>query len=253
MEDVDEPRCSAKAADDILFALDACGFEWDGPVMVQSRRKARYREILDELIAADQAYPCACTRSELADAALAGDGAAIYPGTCRTGLPEGKLARAWRLRVDAGTVGFDDAIQGIHRQCLARDVGDFVLLRADGYFAYQLAVVVDDADQGVTHIVRGADLIGSTARQIFLQGRLGWPTPAYAHLPVAVDAQGVKLSKQTRAPAIDAARPSAALVAALAFLGQQPPAELATAPVATVWAWARPAWRLARVPRATTG
>jgi glutamyl-Q tRNA(Asp) synthetase len=252
MEDVDEPRCSGQAADSILRTLDAYGFEWDGPVMVQSHRTARYREVLDGLRAAGHVYPCACTRRELADVALAGDGAAIYPGTCREGVPAGRPARAWRLRTDAREIVFPDAVQGGRCQQLARDVGDFVLLRADGYFAYQLAVVVDDADQGITHVVRGADLIDSTPRQIFLQRCLGWATPAYAHLPVALNADGEKLSKQTRAPAIDVGYPANALVAALDFLGQMPPADLPSASVSEAWAWARAEWRLARVPTKVT-
>ena len=153
------------------------------------------------------------------------------------------------LRVDDVHVGFDDALQGRIEQQLARDVGDFVLLRADGYFAYQLAVVADDADQGITHVVRGADLLDSTARQIFLQRCLGVPTPAYAHLPVVVNAQGEKLSKQTLAPPIDAVAPAPTLCAALRFLGQSPPAELARAAVAEVWDWALAHWDMARVPR----
>ncbi len=249
MEDVDEPRCSAAAATEIARTLEALGFAWDGSVMTQSNRKGRYREVLDRLRAAACVYACACTRKELADSALAIDGAALYPGTCRNGLPEGKTARTWRLAVAGERIAFEDAIQGCVRQDLSCEVGDFVLLRADGYFAYQLAVVVDDADQGVTHVVRGADLLDSTPRQILLQRRLGLPTPGYAHLPVAVNARGEKLSKQTGAPAIDALRPAAALVAALDFLGQQPPAELATASVADVWSWARDRWNLAAVPR----
>ncbi len=190
MEDVDEPRCSPAAADDILRTLEVCGFEWDGEVMLQSTRKERYREVLENLKREGLVYPCASTRKELADSSLAPDGAAVYPGTCRPGLPLGKSARAWRLRVDVATVCFDDAVQGRVCQDLVREVGDFVLLRADGYFAYQLAVVVDDADQGVTRVVRGADLLDSTPRQIFLQRRLGLPTSTYAHLPVAVNAAG---------------------------------------------------------------
>lgn len=249
MEDVDEPRCSQSAADDILHTLEACGFEWDGAVMVQSERKARYREVLAGLQQAGLVYPCACTRKELADSALAPDGAAIYPGTCRHGLPPGKSPRAWRLRVDESTVCFDDAVQGRNCQNLARGAGDFVLLRADGYFAYQLAVVVDDADQGVTHVVRGADLLDSTPRQIFLQRCLGLPTPAYAHLPVAVNADGEKLSKQTLAQAIDARNPVDALVAAMGFLGQGVPQEMWRVTTADFWVWAKSAWRLERVPR----
>ncbi|MDD5250169.1 MAG: tRNA glutamyl-Q(34) synthetase GluQRS [Rhodocyclaceae bacterium] len=248
MEDVDEPRCSKDAAAGMLRTLERLGFEWDGAVMVQSRRTARYRELLEALQAAHWVYPCACTRRELADSAPAADGAAIYPGTCRAGLPAGKAARAWRLRVDDAVVAFDDAIQGRLTQRLGQDVGDFVLLRADGYFAYQLAVVADDADQGITHVVRGADLLASTPRQIYLQSRLGFATPAYAHLPVAVNARGEKLSKQTLAAAIDSAAPAQALLAALRFLGQAPPDGLAD--VGAVWAWARENWRLEKVPRA---
>jgi glutamyl-Q tRNA(Asp) synthetase len=249
MEDIDEPRCSTAVADSILRTLEACGFEWDGPVMTQSQRKARYREVLDCLIGSGRAYPCACTRRELADSALARDGAHIYPGTCRNGPLESRPARAWRLRVERGDVCFDDAVQGRLCQDLERDVGDFVLLRADGYFAYQLAVVVDDADQGITHVVRGADLLDSTSRQIFLQRVLGLTTPEYAHLPVAVNELGEKLSKQTLAPPVDPDDPVPALVDALAFLGQSPPRELRRAATADFWAWARAHWSIGNMPR----
>jgi glutamyl-Q tRNA(Asp) synthetase len=249
MEDLDEPRCRREHADDIMRTLAACGFEWDGEVWFQSRRQERYREILEALRRRGDVYPCACTRRELADSALAPDGAHVYPGTCRGGLPPGKPARSYRLQVNAAVIEYDDAIQGHIRQDLAAEVGDFVLLRADGYFAYQLAVVADDADQGVTQVVRGADLLASTPRQIFLQQRLGLPQPAYAHLPVAVNAAGEKLSKQTRAPAVDGRRPVPALFAVLEFLGQQPPAELRLGSIAALWTWARVHWDLARVPR----
>lgn len=249
IEDVDEPRCSPAMADDILRTLEACGFEWDGAVLVQSARKARYGEALASLKARGLVYPCACTRRELADSTVAPDGAPIYPGTCRDGLPAGKAARAWRLRVDADAVCFDDAIQGRYCQNLAREVGDFVLLRADGYFAYQLAVVADDADQGVTHVVRGADLLDSTPRQIFLQRRLGVATPEYVHLPVAVDAAGEKLSKQTLAPPVDRGNPLPAMVDALRFLGQPAPPELRRAATADFWRWARRHWDPAAIPR----
>lgn len=248
MEDVDSPRCRPEHADGILRSLEAFGFEWDGGVLVQSGRTARYRQVLAALQAADAVYPCGCTRAEMAAALPGIDGAPVYPGTCRPGLPAGKSARAWRLRMD-GTITFDDLVQGPQSQDLARDVGDCVLLRADGFFAYQLAVVVDDADQGIDHVVRGADLIHSTARQIFLQRLLGLPTPAYAHLPVAVDASGAKLSKQNRAAPVDAGQPVPALIAAARFLGQNPPATLAHATTAEFWGWAQAAWRLDRVPR----
>jgi len=249
MEDVDAPRCSAAAASEILRALEACGFAWDGEVVWQSRRAETYAALLERLKAAGRVFPCACTRRELADSAIAPDGAAIYPGTCRHGLPAGRAARAWRLRVGDAQVSFDDAIQGRVVSDLASEAGDFILLRADGLFAYQLAVVADDAEAGITHVVRGADLLASTSRQIFLQQCLGLPTPTYAHLPVAVNAAGEKLSKQTRAAAVDSSRPGPALFAALEFLGQQPPPELSGAVVNELWNWARANWQLARVPR----
>ena len=248
MEDVDQARCSQAAADGILVTLEAFGFEWDGPVLVQSRRSERYRQALSQLQAAGRVFPCVCTRRELADSALtAVDGGQRYPGTCRNGLPPGRAARAWRLRVNDEEIAFVDQLRGEQRQQLERDVGDFILCRADGLFSYQLAVVVDDADQGISHIVRGADLLDSTPRQIWLQRCLGLPTPAYAHLPVALNRAGEKLSKQTRAPALDDRRPAPALVNALSFLGQTPPAELAAASPAEVWAWAVAHWEMGRV------
>lgn len=252
MEDVDRPRRQPGAADDILRMLAAFGFEWDGAVLTQSLRDAEYRQALEQLRATGRVFPCACSRRELADSQLArvaSDGAQVYPGTCRAGLPTGKLPRAWRLRVDDAQIAFEDGVQGRIEQALAREVGDFVLLRADGLFAYQLAVVVDDAEQGVTHVVRGADLLDSTPRQILLQRLLGLPAPAYAHLPVAVNALGEKLSKQSRAAPLDAARPQPALRAALDFLGQAAPVELDQAGLAELWHWAREHWDLARVPR----
>lgn len=247
MEDVDTPRCSASAADEILRALEACGLAWDGEVIWQNRRKEAYEEALERLKAAGQVFACACTRRELADSAIAPDGAVIYPGTCRQGLTQGRGARAWRLRVGEARVGFYDAIQGRVDSDLAREVGDFVLLRADGLFAYQLAVVVDDAEAGITHVVRGADLLASTARQIYLQQSLGLTTPSYAHLPVVVNATGEKLSKQTRAPAVDLHRPGTELFAALKFLGQQPPKELAEAAPLVILDWSIRNWRLDQV------
>jgi glutamyl-Q tRNA(Asp) synthetase len=249
IEDVDTPRCPRRVGEDMLRTIEACGFAWDGEVWWQSRRTERYRALLQQLRGAGAVYPCACTRRELADSQLAPDGAHVYPGTCRNGLPAGRAARAWRLRTDAAVIAFDDAVQGRVVQDLARDVGDFVLLRADGYFAYQLAVVADDADQGITHVVRGADLLDSTPRQIHLQRCLGVATPAYAHLPVVVDARGEKLSKQTQAPPVAADAPVPALYAALRFLGQAPPPELARASLSEFWQWAVAHWETARVPR----
>lgn len=247
IEDVDTPRAVPGAADRIIATLAGLGFEWDGEIVWQSQRSEAYRAALDSLIASGFAYPCACTRRELADAPLARDGSRRYPGTCRTGLAAGRGARAWRVRAE-GLIRFDDLVQGPQSIDLAADAGDYVVLRADGLFAYQLAVVVDDLAAGVTHIVRGADLLDSTARQIHLQGLLGAPTPAYAHLPLATNAAGEKLSKQTLARAIDDTPAPLALLAALRFLGQAPPAALEAAPLARVWAWAHAHWSIEAVP-----
>jgi len=252
IEDVDRPRCQPGATDDILRTLEAYGFAWDGEVLYQSRRDEAYRTALEKLHALGRVFPCACRRSELADsqiARLAGDGAVIYPGTCRAGLPPGRTARAWRLRVDAARIAFDDTVQGGITQDLAHDAGDFLLLRADGLFAYQLAVVVDDVEQGINHVVRGADLLDSTARQILLQQLLQLPIPVYCHLPVVLNAAGDKLSKQTLAAPLTVAEARPALVAALRFLGQEPPPQLVAASLAELWQWAQMNWNLAKVPR----
>jgi len=251
IEDIDTPRNVAGAADDILRTLDAFGFAWDGPVLFQSSRLAAYAEALAQLRSARLVYPCACSRKEIADSARrpAVDGGLAYPGICRGGLPPGRTARAWRLRVDDQPLAFTDRVQGTVIQHLESDVGDFVLQRADGLFAYQLAVAVDDAFQGISAIVRGADLLASTPRQIWLQRCLGYPTPSYAHLPVVSNAAGEKLSKQTLAPPLEVARAAEQLVRALAFLGQPVPPALATAGVGEVWAWAFDHWRFASVPR----
>jgi glutamyl-Q tRNA(Asp) synthetase len=223
MEDLDKPREQRGAADAILRTLDRFGLHWDGAVEYQSRRVALYRDALGRL--KPHTYPCGCTRSEIADSALALHGAPVYGGTCRNGLPPGKTARSVRLRVE-GEIRFVDRAQGPQVQRLERDVGDFVLRRADGQFAYQLAVVVDDARQGITDVVRGADLLDSTARQIYLQQRLGHSMPRYLHVPVAVNAAGEKLSKQTGAEPIDALGRGEALRRAFAFLGQAPTDDL---------------------------
>ena len=249
MEDLDPPREVAGAADDILRTLECYGFEWDGPVMYQSMRSEVYRAALEDLIRAGHAYECGWTRQEIAAHGLNGIEGAIYPGTCREGLPAGKVARAVRLRTHNELIHFEDAIQGRIEQRLESEIGDFVVLRADGLFAYQLAVVIDDAAQGITEVVRGSDLLDSTARQIYLQQLLGLPTPTYMHLPVAVNRDGQKLSKQTRARALPKAHPAATLVTVLAFLNQRPPTELAEENLDAVWQWALKHWNLAAIPR----
>lgn len=251
MEDVDTPRNAPGAADDILRTLAAFGFEWDGPVLYQSQRGEAYAAALARLKANGMAYPCACTRKEIGDSATrpAIDGGLAYPGTCRQGLPPGRAARAWRLRVNDDETAFADRLQGRIAQHLESDVGDFVLHRADGLFAYQLAVTVDDEFQRISHVVRGADLLASTPRQIALQRALGFAMPDYAHLPVAANAAGEKLSKQTLAPPLQAEKATEQLVRALAFLGQSPPAGLAHAGLGEVWLWAQANWSFTAIPR----
>ncbi|WBY01559.1 tRNA glutamyl-Q(34) synthetase GluQRS [Ramlibacter tataouinensis] len=224
IEDVDTPRCIAGADREILRQLAACGLQPDEPPVWQSARGGLYQAALDRLVAAGQAYPCACSRKEI-EQALAAQGRprrrgeeAPYPGTCRQGL-RGRAARAWRLRVPDGTVHWTDRRLGPQQQDVAREVGDFVLRRADGLWAYQLAVVVDDADQAITHVVRGEDLADNTARQLVLQRALGLPHPAWLHTPLVRGADGEKLSKQNGAQPLDLADPLRALTDAAGMLG----------------------------------
>ena len=249
MEDLDSPRTAPGAADGILRSLERLGFEWDGEVMAQSRRAPEYAQALEGLKNICRVFACGCSRKEIADSMPNFDGERIYPGTCRHGLPPGREARALRLRVDHEFIDFEDAVQGPQRQDLARVIGDFVLRRADGIHSYQLAVVVDDAAQGITDVVRGADLLDSTPRQILIQQLLAFTTPRYAHVPVALNAAGEKLSKQTLAPSIDATHGATELVTALRFLGQPAPLELVHANITDIWQWALANWNLSCVPR----
>ena len=249
IEDLDKPRETAGAADTILRQLEALGLRWDGAVLYQSTRIACYEAALERLAARGATYACGCTRSEIADSALAMDGARIYPGTCRAGLPRGKPARTTRVRTTAQPVRFVDRVQGEFVQSLERDVGDFVLRRADGPIAYQLAVVVDDAEQGVTDVVRGADLLDSTARQIWLQRLLTYPTPRYLHVPIAVNAAGEKLSKQSGARPVESGAAATSLARALAFLGQPAPPGLGAGELLQ---WAVANWDVARIPALRT-
>jgi glutamyl-Q tRNA(Asp) synthetase len=248
MEDLDGSREAPGAAEAILRTLEAYGFEWDGEVRFQSRRSTAYGAALERLERGGTAFPCGCTRREISDSVLSLAGEPVYPGTCRNGLPPGRPARAVRMRVDNAVIAFDDALQGRVEQNLAREVGDFVVRRADGFFAYQLAVVVDDAEQSITDVVRGADLLASTPRQILLQRLLGYLTPRYMHLPVAVNRNGEKLSKQTLAAPLGITDAAVQLWRALRFLGQEPPADLAAEGIPEIWRWALVNWRSEKIP-----
>ncbi len=235
IENIDRRRERPRAADAILHGLARLGLDWDGALVFQGGRLEAYRAALATLEARGVVYACGCSRREI--------GGGRYPGTCRERGLDWKPGRALRLRVPAIEVEFVDRLQGLYRQALAEECGDFVLWRADGDPAYHLAVVVDDAWQAITDVVRGADLLDSTPRQLHLQRLLGLPTPRYAHLPLALDAAGRKLSKQTADTRVDDAAPAAVLVAALRFLGQGPPLALRAAPVNEVLAWGCAHWQ----------
>ena len=210
IEDLDRPRVVFGAREAIVASLAAHGFRWDGAIVAQSERSAFYQAAFERLQVSGAAYPCGCSRRDIDDAGVASTGA-VYPGTCRGGIPPGRTARAWRLRVPAGDHVFVDRAHGRCVQDLATAVGDFVIRRADGPWAYQLAVVVDDAAQGVTDVVRGADLLDSTARQRWLQTSLGLPHPRTLHVPLVRDAAGEKLGKRHGAVPLDAAQALATL------------------------------------------
>ena len=250
MEDLDPPREMAGAADDILRTLEAFGFEWDGGVAYQSRRYDLYHEALGRLKAKGLVYPCDCSRKDWQAAARAGADGFVYNGCCAGLDPQRALHKtpAWRVRVPDEIIGFDDAVVGHYAQNLAHDIGDFVLLRADGFWAYQLAVVADDAAQGITHIVRGQDLLVSTPRQLWLQRALDTPEPHYAHLPLLVNGAGQKWSKQTLAPALDLGVREALLRQVMAYL-KLPAAPEVDRPQ-DLLAWAVRHWDMAKVPKA---
>ena len=252
MEDLDRPREVPGAADRILRTLDALGFQWDGEVLYQSSRNDAYAEALERLRRDGLVFACSCSRRDVARNGRPGPEGPIYPGTCRAAPTRGRGAHTLRMRSEGPPIGFDDRVQGRLAQDLAREVGDFVLRRADGIHAYQLAVVVDDADQGIDQVVRGADLMLSTPRQIRLQQAMGLPTPDYAHLPLALDAGGRKLSKSDAAAPVDPKAPLGVLEQAWRFLGQMPFPER-PANLDELWGFVLAHWDMARVPPRRTG
>jgi len=257
MEDLDAPRVVPGMADDILRTLEALGFTWDGEVVRQSRRTAAYEEALAVLFRQGMVYPCGCSRAEIARIGSAPHGREhelSYPGLCREGLPQGKSPRAIRVRVTDAPVTFMDGIMGEESENMAESCGDFVVKRADGPFAYQLAVVVDDAEAGVNQVVRGADLLLSTPRQIHLQRLLGYASPAYFHLPLVTAPNGAKLSKRESAVSLAEGRDlesegGALLFAALKFLGQRPPETMGRASSPDILAWGVANFNPSAIPR----
>ncbi len=237
MEDVDITRKVDGADVDILKTLEAFGFEWDSEIIYQSEQTAHYEQALEQLISLSLIFPCLCSRKQLSKS-----DSTIYPGTCRSRqLPE-KDEHALRLLSKDIAIEFNDAVMGKQSQNIKRQCGDFVIRRRDGLFAYQLAVVVDDALQNITEVVRGADLLDSTPRQIYLQQLLNYPTPDYCHLPLAVDDSGNKISKSAGATKIDLQHKEQQLISVLGFLGQNPPEDLAQSHINDIWSWAMEHW-----------
>lgn len=248
IEDIDPPREIPGATDDILRTLEAYGFEWDGEVIYQHQRLAIYQDYLQQLVKEQQTFACTCSRKDI-NTLLAKSGMQIYPGTCRekTELTGGQYA--YRVIAQNKNISFNDPLQGMQTFALQTDIGDFVVKRADGLFSYQLAVAIDDGSMGITEVVRGSDLLTSTPRQIYLQQLLKLNTPGYIHLPVATNAEGQKLSKQTYAPALDALNPTSTLWQALTILGQSPLNELKRGSLDELWQWAITNWNSQSIPR----
>jgi glutamyl-Q tRNA(Asp) synthetase len=250
IEDLDPCRTVPGAADAILRTLERFGLQWDGPVLYQSRRSAVYREALERLEQKGVLYACACTRASILRGTRAGAGAAaVYPGRCRDKQVSRQRPHALRIKTTDTPTRIHDQLQGTIEQTLSEEPGDFIVRRRDQAYAYQLAVVIDDHAQGISEVVRGSDLLDSTPRQVYLQQLLDLPTPAYLHLPVLVDRNGDKLSKQTDAPPVDEKRPGQTLFYLLERLNQSPPAELQAAPPEELLEWATEHWNPTQLPR----
>lgn len=247
IEDIDTQRTQKGAAVSIINTLESYRFEWDGEITTQSQRSKLYQDALDSI--SEFIYPCSCTRKSLM--ASTGSYSYIYPGLCRDGITNPKAKNlSTRVLTNQTPFGFSDQCQAeVFCQNINKEVGDFILKRSDGLWAYQLAVVVDDALQGVTEIIRGADLFDNTPRQIYLQGLLGYPTPEYLHFPVVVDSAGKKLSKQNASPEVSSNQKRATLISALEFLGQKPPKVEEFSSLDDLWAWAFANWDASNIPK----
>jgi glutamyl-Q tRNA(Asp) synthetase len=243
IEDLDTPRVVKGSDQAILHALSRFGMDWDGDILYQSHRQPAYQQALDVLDSQHLIYPCTCSRQRLKGI--------IYDGFCRQNRSFPNQSYALRVRLDVSYLAFTDSLQGTIQHNMLTEIGDFIVKRKDGLFAYQLAVVVDDAEQGVTDIVRGCDLLDTTTRQLYLQQKLGLPQPHYTHLPVMVNVNGLKLSKQNHAPIIDEQPVLPLLYQALSVLGQAPPADLLHENKQVLWDWAIQNWSLNKVPLQT--
>jgi glutamyl-Q tRNA(Asp) synthetase len=252
IENLDKPREVPSASHKILRTLETLGMEWDHEVIYQDHRKDAYENVLAMLNKHGLTYSCFCTRKEIADSSITGISGKIYAGTCRNSVQNKKRPGAVRIKTDNNIIEFEDSLCDLISQRLESDTGDFILRRSDGIYVYQLAVVVDDAAQGVTHIVRGADLLDSTPRQIYLQKLLGYSVPTYMHLPVAVINQGKKLSKQNQAALLDLSDPVKQLIEVVRFLGQEPPTELLENNVSSFWKWAIKNWHPEKIHKKKT-
>lgn len=248
IEDIDPPREIPGASDSILYTLEAYGFEWDGEVIYQSRRLNIYQEYLEQLVKDHETFACTCSRKDIQQQ-LRKSSSQVYPGTCRHKTAVTNKQYAYRIIAQDNIITFNDYLQGPQRYQLQTDIGDFVIKRADGLFSYQFAVAVDDGSMGITEVVRGSDLLASTPQQIYLQQRLNLKTPDYIHLPVATNALGQKLSKQTYAQALDSLRPVTLLWEILSVLGQAPLSDLKHGSLDELWQWAIANWDIDKIPR----
>ena len=244
IDDLDSARNIDSATTGILEILESAGLTWDGPVFYQSQQIEKYRDAIATLDRKALLYACTCSRKDLNQIAASSSNAQIYPGYCRDRKQNLSASHAIRIRTNGASIGFSDNIQGYFKQNLENEVGDFILLRRDGVFAYQLAVVIDDASQRITRIVRGIDLIESTPRQIYLRSLLGLPEPEYCHVPLVVNRHGIKLSKQNGARAVRQAELSRVIFEALSRLRQIPPLELQNAPPKDLLRWGIENWNL---------
>jgi len=252
IEDLDPPREIAGASENIISTLEQLGMTWDGPISYQSQRSDFYNDALDRLRQQGYLYDCGCSRKEIADSAVVTEAGPVYPGTCRKGLTPGRSPRSVRVHVDSVEIRVLDRLQSPLRQQLATEVGDFIVRRFNQLFSYQLAVAVDDGAQQINHIVRGADLLDSTPRQMYLQQLLGLPTPDYLHLPVAIKADQAKLSKQTFAQPVTADDRHTAVIDALRFLHQELPDSPHDASRDELWQWAIDHWDVTALPACRT-